>query len=117
MFSLSKSLLAVVLGATGAFSSFVVDTPENQVHAGAPLTVRWTSSAGDPVFSLELVDVTSVAKKVVLANNVDPSADHITVIIPKSVSTKDAFVLSFVEPAQSNAVLVETAEFTIAPAA
>ncbi|KAJ7019208.1 hypothetical protein C8F04DRAFT_1148436 [Mycena alexandri] len=116
MFSLSKSLLAVVLGATGAFSSFVVDTPENQVHAGAPLTVRWTSSAGDPVFSLELVDVTS-SKIVVLANNVDPSADHITVIIPKSVSTKDAFVLSFVEPAQSNAVLVETAEFTIAPAA
>ncbi|KAJ7762518.1 hypothetical protein B0H16DRAFT_516044 [Mycena metata] len=116
MFSFSNVFLAVVFGATGAFSVFVVDTPVAQVQAGAPLTVQWTSSAGDPKFSLELVDVTS-SEIFVLANNVNPSRDHITVIIPTSVSTKDAFVLSFVNPDQNNAVLVNTAEFTIAPAA
>ncbi|KAJ6493829.1 hypothetical protein DFH09DRAFT_1290723 [Mycena vulgaris] len=125
MFSFAKSFITLVLAATGVLS-LAVNTPI-YVQAGAPLIITWTSTPTDP----QVDDVQSVFP-LALANNVDPSSDVITVIVPNvpagytvllSIEPEptqfhsNEYILKFVSISNINQVFTTSGAFGISPAA
>ncbi|KAJ7190558.1 hypothetical protein GGX14DRAFT_407896 [Mycena pura] len=112
MFSLKKNLLGLLLGPTGVLSLTI--NPLSSTQVGAEMTITWTSSAGDPSFSIEL-SAPSFNEALALANNVDPTTDQIKIALPV-VPAGDKYTIQFVSITNINQVLATSSNFSIAAA-
>ncbi|KAJ7304770.1 hypothetical protein DFH08DRAFT_825334 [Mycena albidolilacea] len=112
MFSLTKGLLGLLLGPTGVLSLTI--NPLSSAQAGAAMTITWTSSSGDPSFSIEL-SAPSFNAGLALANNVIPTTDQINITLPV-VPAGDKYTIQFVSITNINQVLATSSDFSIAAA-
>lgn len=58
-----------------------VDNFNETVRSSSPVTITWTSTAGDAHFSIELINQ-SFNRQFAIANNVDPTLNTLTLTLP-----------------------------------
>lgn len=73
-----SSTLAVLLPFVNALT---LNTPAS-LTSGGQATITWTTTAGDPPFTLELVNAVQFHNSFGIANNVDPSLQTINLTLP-----------------------------------
>ncbi|KAJ6538666.1 hypothetical protein DFH09DRAFT_1176685, partial [Mycena vulgaris] len=83
----------LALGVSAALS-LSVNAPSS-ITSGGQTTITWSSTSSDPTFSIELIHPPSCNNAFAIANNVDPTANILTLAIP-SVPTEDGYTLQFV---------------------
>ncbi|KAJ7681084.1 hypothetical protein DFH06DRAFT_1465097 [Mycena polygramma] len=105
-------LLTLALGAASALA-LGIDTPTNPTSGGT-MTITWSRTSSDPVFSIEL-NHPSFNAAFAIANNVDPADTNVTVAIPP-VPAEDNYTLTFVNVTDINDVFATSGSFSIGAA-
>ncbi|KAJ7634048.1 hypothetical protein B0H17DRAFT_845700, partial [Mycena rosella] len=97
------------LGVSTAFS--LTANPLTSAIVGGQTTITWTSTSSDPVFSIELTHP-SFNNDFAIANNVDPTKNSLTVLIPE-VPPEDGYTLQFVNITNINQIFSTSSSFSI----
>ncbi|KAJ7459247.1 hypothetical protein FB451DRAFT_1046205, partial [Mycena latifolia] len=100
--------LALTLASTALALS--VNAPSS-VTSGGQITITWSSTSSDPVFSIELTHP-SFNNDFGIANNVNPSTNSLTIGLP-SVPAEDGYTLEFVNITDINQVYATSPSFSI----
>ncbi|KAJ6476463.1 hypothetical protein C8R47DRAFT_1220304 [Mycena vitilis] len=107
-----QGCLTLVFGAASALA-LGINTPTNPTSGGT-MTIIWSRTSLDPVFSIEL-NHPSFNAAFAVANNVDPAATNVTVAIPP-VPAEDNYTLTFVNVTDINDVFATSGSFSIGAA-
>ncbi|PCH34083.1 hypothetical protein WOLCODRAFT_22446 [Wolfiporia cocos MD-104 SS10] len=104
------SALAVLLPFAAA--TIVLETPTNW-QSGTPANISWSSSGGDPRFSLELVNDIEFHNSFAIANNLNPSDGFATFTLP-IVPAGSGYTLEAVNVTDINQVYASSGDFAVA---
>ncbi|TBU34401.1 hypothetical protein BD311DRAFT_280082 [Dichomitus squalens] len=80
-------------------------------QSSSPANVSWTNTPTDPPFTLELVNTDEFHDTFGIANNVNPSADFISLTLP--VIPQGTYTLRAINVTNQNQIFDETPSFTI----
>ncbi|KAJ7076622.1 hypothetical protein B0H15DRAFT_577355 [Mycena belliarum] len=104
------AILVFALTAASAVSALTVNAPSG-VTSGGNVTITWTSTSDDKVFSVELLN--PLHPTIAIANNVAPGANTLSLTLPQ-IPAGDGYTLALVNIADINDVYAASPAFSIA---
>ncbi|KAJ7076623.1 hypothetical protein B0H15DRAFT_1004608 [Mycena belliarum] len=106
------TVLTLALGASVA-RALSVEAPSG-VTSGGNMTIKWSSTSSDPIFTIELMH-TSFNEAFAIANNVAPGLGSLSLMLPQ-VPAEGEYTLQLVNVTNINQVYATSGAFSIGAA-